>query len=230
VAAVVPFRVDIPQSQLDDLHTRLDLTRWPDELPGVGWDHGVPLGYLKELAGYWRHRYDWRRQERLLNTFPQYTTEIDGQNVHFLHVRSPRQNALPLILTHGWPGSVVEFLKIIEPLSEDFHLVIPSIPGYGFSGPCAARKVIAARHAAYLYSLMRPPRKPSSRRSRPKGLGTPAAVPSPWPSYFSRPEISQIPRSAGWSSCCWRRHCSLWWSSTLGEQFQGRPAPARGPS
>jgi epoxide hydrolase len=135
MAAVDPFLVRIPQSQLDDLHTRLDLTRWPDELPGVGWDYGVPLGYLKDLTGYWRHRYDWRSQEQLLNTFPQYTTEIDGQNVHFLHVRASRQDALPLILTHGWPGSVAEFLKVIEPLSQDFHLVVPSIPGYGFSGP-----------------------------------------------------------------------------------------------
>jgi pimeloyl-ACP methyl ester carboxylesterase len=135
VATVVPFRVDIPQSQLDELHARLDLTRWPDELPDVGWDHGVPLSYLKDLAGYWRHSYDWRRHERLLNSFPQFTTEIDGQNVHFLHVRSPRQDALPLILTHGWPSSVVEFLNVIGPLSEDFHLVIPSLPGYGFSGP-----------------------------------------------------------------------------------------------
>jgi microsomal epoxide hydrolase len=102
---------------------------------GVGWDYGVRLGYLKELAGYWRHGYDWRRHELLLNSFPQLTMQIDGQNVHFLHVRSPRENALPLILTRGWPGSVAAFLKAIRPLSEDFHLVVPSIPGYGFSGP-----------------------------------------------------------------------------------------------
>ncbi|HVW43073.1 MAG TPA: epoxide hydrolase [Amycolatopsis sp.] len=135
MTAITPFRIDIPQAQLDDLATRLDLTRWPDELPGVGWSYGVPLDYLKELARYWRHDYDWRAQEKVLNSHPQFTTEIDGQTVHFLHVRSPRQDALPLIITHGWPGSVVEFLKIIEPLSADFHLVIPSIPGYGFSGP-----------------------------------------------------------------------------------------------
>ncbi|GAB2967674.1 epoxide hydrolase [Amycolatopsis acidiphila] len=130
-----PFRIDIPQARLDDLHARLDLTRWPDELPGVGWDHGVPLDYLKDLARHWRHEYDWRAQERRLNEFPQFRTEIDGQQVHFLHVRAPREDALPLIVTHGWPGSVAEFLQILEPLSQDFHLVVPSIPGYGFSGP-----------------------------------------------------------------------------------------------
>ncbi|TNC22982.1 epoxide hydrolase family protein [Amycolatopsis alkalitolerans] len=130
-----PFRIEIPQAQLDDLHTRLDLTRWPEELPGAGWSYGVPLGYLKDLARYWRHDYDWRAQERRLNEFPQFTTEIDGQRVHFLHVRSAQANAQPLIITHGWPGSVAEFLKIIEPLSADFHLVVPSIPGFGFSGP-----------------------------------------------------------------------------------------------
>jgi len=136
---VTPFRIDIPQAQLDDLATRLDLTRWPDELPGTGWSYGVPPGYLTELAHYWRHDYDWRAQEKLLNSHPQFTTEIDGQTVHFLHIRSPRQDALPLLLTHGWPGSVAEFLKVIEPLSADFQLVIPSIPGFGFSGPTRER-------------------------------------------------------------------------------------------
>src|ERR1700728_1842604 len=113
--AITPFRVEIPQARLDDLHDRLDRVR--------------------ELATYWREKFDWRAQETALNQYPQYTTEIDGQNVHFLHVRSARPDALPLILTHGWPGSVLEFLDVIEPLSADFHLVIPSIPGFGFSGP-----------------------------------------------------------------------------------------------
>jgi pimeloyl-ACP methyl ester carboxylesterase len=140
-----PFRIDVPQSDLDDLHERLARTRWPDELRGVGWSRGVPLGYLKELAEYWRTHYDWRKHEAVLNEYPQFTTTIDGQNIHFLHVRSPEPDALPLILTHGWPGSVAEFLKVIGPLSDPrvhggdpadaFHLVIPSIPGYGFSGP-----------------------------------------------------------------------------------------------
>jgi epoxide hydrolase len=140
-----PFRIEIPQADLDDLRDRLHRTRWPDELPGVGWTRGVPLGYLKELAAYWADGYDWRKHEARLNELPQFTTTIDGAGVHFLHVRSPEPDALPLILTHGWPGSVVEFLDVIGPLADPrghggdpadaFHLVIPSIPGYGLSGP-----------------------------------------------------------------------------------------------
>ena len=130
-----PFRIDIPQGALDDLKSRLAMTRWPDEIPGLGWSRGVPLGYIKELAEYWRTEYDWRADEAVLNSYPQYITEIDGQNVHFLHVRSANPDALPLVLTHGWPGSVLDFLDVIGPLSADFHLVIPSIPGFGFSGP-----------------------------------------------------------------------------------------------
>ncbi len=140
-----PFRIEVPQADLDDLRDRLGRTRWPDELPGVGWTRGVPLGYLKDLAAYWADGYDWRKQEARLNQLPQFTTTIDGQNIHFLHVRSPEPDALPLILTHGWPGSIVEFLGVIGPLTDPaahggdgadaFHLVIPSIPGYGLSGP-----------------------------------------------------------------------------------------------
>ena len=140
-----PFRIDIPQADLDDLHQRLARTRWPDELPGVGWTRGVPLGYLKQLAAYWADGYDWRKQEARLNEFPQFTTTINGQNIHFLHIRSPEPDALPLLLTHGWPGSIVEFLEVIGPLTDPaahggdpadaFHLVIPSMPGHGFSGP-----------------------------------------------------------------------------------------------
>jgi epoxide hydrolase len=140
-----PFRIEIPQADLDDLHRRLADTRWPDELPGVGWSRGVPLRYLKELAEYWRTSYDWRAAEARLNQFPQFTTVIDGANVHLLDVRSPEPQALPLLLTHGWPGSVAEFLDVIGPLTDPsahggdpadaFHLVIPTIPGYGFSGP-----------------------------------------------------------------------------------------------
>jgi epoxide hydrolase len=140
-----PFRINIPQADLDDLHDRLASTRWPDELPGVGWSRGVPLGYLKELAEYWQKGYDWRLWEAKLNEYPQFTTEIGGQNIHFLHVRSPEPDALPLILTHGWPGSIVEFVDIIGPLTDPrahggdpadaFHVVAPSLPGYGFSVP-----------------------------------------------------------------------------------------------
>jgi microsomal epoxide hydrolase len=140
-----PFKIDIPQSQLDDLKRRLATTRWPDEMPGAGWSRGVPVAYLKELAEYWQTGYDWRAAERYLNTFPQFLTEIDGAQVHFLHVRSAEPDATPLILTHGWPGSFVEFIDVIGPLTDPaahggdpadaFHVVIPTLPGYGFSGP-----------------------------------------------------------------------------------------------
>lgn len=140
-----PFRIAIPQSELDDLQHRLARTRWPDELPGAGWNYGIPLDYVKELVEYWHTTYDWRKHEAEMNGFPQYSTTIDGAHIHFLHARSPEQDALPLILTHGWPGSFVEFLDVIGPLTnprahggepgDAFHLVIPSIPGFGFSGP-----------------------------------------------------------------------------------------------
>jgi epoxide hydrolase len=140
-----PFRIEIAPADLDDLRDRLGRTRWPDELPDVGWAYGVPLGYLKRLADYWRTGYDWRAHEARLNEFGQFTTTIDGQNIHFLHVRSPEPEALPLIATHGWPGSIVEFMKIIGPLTDPrnhggdpadaFHLVAPSLPGFGLSGP-----------------------------------------------------------------------------------------------
>ncbi|HEU4897402.1 MAG TPA: epoxide hydrolase [Actinomycetota bacterium] len=144
-----PFRLDVPQADLDDLRERLARTRWPGELPGAGWEAGVPLGYLKDLVAYWHTSYDWRAHEARLNEFPQFTTVIDGQNVHFLHVRSPNPGALPLIITHGWPGSVVEFMKIIGPLTDPaghggdpadaFHVVAPSLPGFGFSSPLAGQ-------------------------------------------------------------------------------------------
>jgi len=160
-----PFRVEIPQADLDDLHRRLDSTRWPDELPGAGWSRGVPLRYLKELAEYWRTSYDWRAAEARLNQFPQFTTVIDGVRVHLLHVRSPEPRALPLLLTHGWPGSVAEFLHVIGPLTnpgahggdpaDAFHLVIPTIPGYGFSGPTGQPGWDFARIAGAWAELMR---------------------------------------------------------------------------
>src|SRR6266536_2108915 len=112
------FTITIPQADLDDLRDRLARTRWPDELSGVGWSRGVPLDYLKELAEYWRTTYDWRTHEARLNEYPQFTTEIDGQTIHFLHVRSPEPDALPLIITHGWPSSIVEFMNILGPLTD----------------------------------------------------------------------------------------------------------------
>ncbi|MEV8440855.1 epoxide hydrolase family protein [Actinosynnema sp. NPDC051121] len=153
--AVTPFRVEIPQADLDDLRARLAATRWPADLPGAGWDYGVPVAHVRELADHWLHRYDWRAWEARLNAHPQFTTAIDGQTVHFLHVRSARPDALPIVLTHGWPGSVVEFLDVIGPLSRDFHLVIPSIPGFGFSGPTREKGWDVTRVARTWAELMR---------------------------------------------------------------------------
>jgi pimeloyl-ACP methyl ester carboxylesterase len=160
-----PYRVEIPQRALDDLRDRLARTRWPDALPGASWSRGVPLDYLRELAEYWRTGYDWREHEARLNELPQFATNIDGVNVHFLHIRSAEPDALPLIMTHGWPGSVVEFLDIIEPLTDPrahggdaadaFHLVIPSIPGFGLSGPISDSGWTERRVAGAFAELMR---------------------------------------------------------------------------
>jgi pimeloyl-ACP methyl ester carboxylesterase len=137
------FSIKVPQTVLDDLHDRLVRTRFPDQLDGAGWDYGTELSYLKELVAYWQSGFDWRAQERKLNRFDHFQTTIDGLKIHFIHQRSKEKNATPLIITHGWPGSFMEFTKIIGPLtnpiahggrSEDaFHVICPSIPGYGFS-------------------------------------------------------------------------------------------------
>jgi pimeloyl-ACP methyl ester carboxylesterase len=134
MAEVVPFRIDVPETELADLCRRLRQTRWPEREPVADWSQGVPLAYLRELCEYWAQAYDWRVTEARLNAWPQFRTVIDGLPIHFIHVRSARPDALPLIITHGWPGSVIEFTKVIEPLAEEFHVVCPSLPGYGFSG------------------------------------------------------------------------------------------------
>lgn len=144
-----PFRVAVPEADLDDLRSRLDHVRWPDELPGAGWDYGVPLSYLKELTAYWRNSYDWRKEEERLNRLDQFITMIDGARVHFYHARSAEPGAVPLLLLHGWPGSVVEFLDVMGPLTDPvahggeagdaFHVVCPSLPGFAFSGPTPER-------------------------------------------------------------------------------------------
>jgi pimeloyl-ACP methyl ester carboxylesterase len=160
-----PFRVAIGQPDLDGLRERLARSRWPDEPPGVGWTRGVPLAYLKQLAEHWGTTYDWRQQEAALNEFPQFTTTIDGQVIHFLHVRSQEPDALPLVLLHSWPGSPVEFARVIGPLSDPrahdgdpadaFHLVVPSIPGFGFSVPVTETGWTTGRIARAFAELMR---------------------------------------------------------------------------
>ncbi len=141
---VRPFRIEIAESALDDLRERLRRARWPDEETPSDWSQGVPLAYLQSVCAHWAHQYDWRAREARINAFPQFISEVDGLDVHFLHVRSRHDDALPIVITHGWPGSIVEFLKVIRPLTdptahggtpnEAFHVVCPSLPGYGFSG------------------------------------------------------------------------------------------------
>ncbi len=163
--SVTPFRIDIPQSQLDDLRDRLTRTRWPSEIPGVGWSRGVPKDYLKDLVTHWRDSYDWRKQEAQLNELPQFTTTVDGQSIHFVHVRSPEPNALPLVLSHGWPGSFIEFLDVIGPLTDPrvhggdpadaFDVVVPALPGFGFSGPTSEPGWATDRMARAFAEVMR---------------------------------------------------------------------------
>jgi pimeloyl-ACP methyl ester carboxylesterase len=130
---VVPFRVTITDDAIEDLRGRLRRTRWPEPSTTAGWAQGTPLAYAVELASYWAERYDFAAASERLNRHPQFRTVIDGLGIHFVHARSPRPDAVPLLMTHGWPGSVVEFAEVIEPLTADFHVVCPSLPGYGFS-------------------------------------------------------------------------------------------------
>jgi len=157
---VAPFRVQIPQYELDDLRDRLANARWPGETPGEGWTRGVPIARLRGLAEHWRAGYDWRAQEAELNSYPQFTTRIDGQRIHFLHVRSARPDAKPLLITHGYPSSVAEFLHLIDLLIEPadgqaFHVIAPSLPGYAFSTPLSGPGWALGRTAAAWIELMR---------------------------------------------------------------------------
>ena len=149
--AVEPFRIDVAEAALEDLRARLAATRWADEVPGDradDWQRGIASGYLRELAEYWRTSYDWRAREADLNAWPQFVTEIDGQTIHFIHAGSPESAAMPLVITHGYPGSVVEFLRLLGPLTDPagygadpadaFHVVVPALPGFGFSTPLSA--------------------------------------------------------------------------------------------
>src|SRR5260221_702535 len=164
---VTPFKVHVPQAALDDLKKKLANARWPDKEPVTDWSQGVPLAKAQALVEYWRNRYDWRRIENALNGLPQFRTQIDGLGIHFIHVRSKHENALPIILTHGWPGSILEFLQVIGPLvdpmahggkaDDAFHAVIPVLPGLGFSdkptGPGWRLPRIASAWAALMARL-----------------------------------------------------------------------------
>jgi len=163
--SITPFRINVADEEISDLHARLDRIRWPERETVSDWSQGVPLAEMRKLADYWRHSYDWRRCEATLNRYPQFKTTLDGLEFHFLHIRSSNENALPLILTHGWPGSIIEFLKVIGPLSEPqdfggdardaFHLVVPALPGYGFSGKPSESGWSLARIAASWDTLMK---------------------------------------------------------------------------
>ncbi len=143
--AIRPFTIHVEDSVLDDLQLRLERTRWPHQIDGSDWTYGVDRAYMQELVNYWRTEYDWRKHEAQLNAFPQFVTTIDSIDLHFIHVRSPHEDATPLVLVHGWPGSVYEFYKIIPMLTQPeehggnaedaFHVVCPSLPGFGFSSP-----------------------------------------------------------------------------------------------
>jgi epoxide hydrolase len=162
--AVTPFRIQTSDDALDDLRRRLRATRFPDREPVDDWSQGIPLAYMQEVCAYWAEKYDWRERERRLNAFPQFRTEIDGLGIHFYHARSKHPDALPIVITHGWPGSVVEFQKVIGPLSDPtahggdaadaFHVVCPSLPGYGFSDKPTARGTGVERIADLWSALM----------------------------------------------------------------------------
>src|SRR5271165_5102091 len=144
INAIRPFRIAVGDDVLDDLRSRLRKTRWPEAATVDDWSQGVPLAWIRDICRHWAEGYDWRSREAMLNRFPQFMTAIDGIDIHFIHARSPHPEATPLVITHGWPGSIVEFHKVIEPLTDPtahgaaaadaFHVVCPSLPGFGFSG------------------------------------------------------------------------------------------------
>lgn len=158
------FTIRVEDSALEDLKSRLERTRLPGQIPGSGWDYGSDTAYMAELLKYWRTEYDWREHEKLLNGLPHFKTAIDGIDMHFVHVRSSASNAMPLVITHGWPGSFYEFMEVIGPLTDPvahggnaedaFHLVLPSMPGYGFSGPSLERGMSVDQVAAVVAKLM----------------------------------------------------------------------------
>jgi microsomal epoxide hydrolase len=163
--SIQPFKINIPQATLDDLRERLARTRWPDEVEGAGWDYGTNVGYLKSLVDYWQHEFDWRKQEAKLNTYTQFRADIDGLNIHFIHERGKGPNPIPLILTHGWPDSFYRMHKIIPMLTDpesfggnaadSFDVIVPSIPGFGFSDSVRKPGWTVKQTAELWTSLMR---------------------------------------------------------------------------
>ena len=158
------FTIHVEDSTLEDLKARLERTRLPDQIPGSGWDYGSDRAYMEDLLDYWRVEYDWRKHEAQLNALPHFKTEIDSVDMHFVHVRSKQDDAMPLVITHGWPGSVYEFMDVIGPLTDPvahggkaedaFHVVLPSMPGYGFSGPSHNRGMSVDSVATVVAKLM----------------------------------------------------------------------------
>lgn len=155
MADIRPFRIAVPDEELVDLRDRLSRTRWPDRECVTDWSQGIPLDYVRELAAHWADEYDWRAREARLNAFDQFVTEIDGVDIHFIHQRSSNPDASPLLITHGWPGSIVEFARVIGPLNRDFHVVCPTLPGFGFSGKPTAAGWTVERIALAWDSLMK---------------------------------------------------------------------------
>ncbi len=163
--AVQPYKVHVPDSVLEDLKARLARTRWPDEIPGSGWDYGSNLDYIKELVEYWRTEFDWRKQEEAINRWSHFTTDVEGLNIHFIHERGKGPDPIPLIITHGWPSTFFEILKVIAPLTDpanhggsaedSFDVVVPSMPGYGFSSLTTERGMNPARVGDLWAKLMR---------------------------------------------------------------------------
>lgn len=162
--AIKPFTINIPQQDIEDLHSRLRQTRWPDQIPGTEWRYGAKTAYIEQLCQYWANDYDWRKHEAELNRYPQFTTQIDDHDIHFIHARSKHPNARPLLISHGWPGTIVEFIKIIEPLidpekhggtaADAFHVICPSLPGYGFSSTTKREQVDTLAMAQMFAELM----------------------------------------------------------------------------
>ena len=162
---IAPFTINVPEEDIDDLKRRLANTRWPDEIPGAGWDYGTNLDYIKELCSYWCNDYNWRAHELMLNKFPQFKANIDGLGIHFIHAKGKGPNPMPLVITHGWPSSFYEMHKVIGPLSDpethggdpedSFDVVAPSLPGYGFSDHAMKRGMDTKSIADLWVNLMK---------------------------------------------------------------------------